>query len=53
MHVIRNEVGDYWSNDIGWTSYPQLAEIFEPQEMIDFILPIGGKWYIAWFIYDA
>ena len=33
----------YWSNEFGWVNLSE-AEIFTSDEMLEFDLPMGGRW---------
>jgi hypothetical protein len=45
MFVIKNDSGEYWSNEHGWTGFNE-AEFFTDWEQQDgaFNLPVGGEW---------
>ena len=41
----RDENGEflYWSNQHGWVNLSE-ADIFSGEEMLEFSLPMGGRW---------
>ena len=41
--VIRNEEGDYWSNEDGWTALSQATQFSEGDTTM-LRLPIAGAW---------
>lgn len=46
-YYIQNESGDYWNNEIGWTEFKSLADIFKVESPESFNLPMGGYWVKA------
>mgnify|MGYP003643253943 CR=1 FL=1 len=53
MWVVRNDEGEYWSNEMGWTERKEFASVVDEDERLEVRLPIGGEWALAWFCYDA
>lgn len=43
--VIRNDEGDFWSNEDGFVSTRAIATVYEDAEKMEVQLPIGGEWF--------